>query len=444
MTHLLCIYPWLALGGADKFNLDMLGQLRARGYRITVATTLPYDHSWRAQFEQVSNSIVEVGSTSAAEQPGRLLGLLTQQRPDVVLLSNSTLAYRLLPAMCAAHPKAAYLDYNHMVDPGDPRGGYAGDSLASAAHLELQLVSSHPLQDWYLERGAEPQQVRVCTTNIDAAAWDPTRYDRSALRAALGLAETDAVGLFAARFERIKRPVLAAELMRTTVQAVPGAHFLVAGTGTYAPFLRSFVKGNRLGGRIHLLGPVPNQRMGELLAVSDLLLLPSWMEGLSLAIYEAMAMGVVPVSVAAGGQAELVTPECGVLVPHGPDERRAYAQALLRLTTDHAHRQAMGQAARERVVQHFRLEQMGDRIDQLLQEAMGRRGARPRPPIAEGEVAAAIERAIEGAAEDAARAGTARQGSRLRRALWTAYWKVVEQGAWWLVPYVEQMRQQKN
>src|SRR5690349_20841538 len=111
MKHLLCIYPWLALGGADKFNLDMLGQLRARGYRTTVVTTLPYDHSWRAQFEQVSDSIVEIGSTAAAEQPGLLLGLVTQQRPDLVLLSNSTLAYRLLPALCAAHPEAAFLDY---------------------------------------------------------------------------------------------------------------------------------------------------------------------------------------------------------------------------------------------------------------------------------------------------------------------------------------------
>jgi glycosyltransferase involved in cell wall biosynthesis len=444
MTHLLCIYPWLALGGADKFNLDMLGQLRARGYRTTVATTLPYDHSWRAQFEQVSDSIVEIGSTAAAEQPGRLLGLVTQQRPDLVLLSNSMLAYRLLPALCAAHPEAAFLDYNHMVDPGAPRGGYAGDSLDSAAYLELQLVSSHPLQGWYLERGADPHQVRVCTTNIDAAHWDPMRYDRSALRAALGLAETDAVGLFAARFERIKRPVLAAELMQATVRSSPNTHFLVAGSGTYAPFLQSFVKGNRLGRHIHLLGAVPNQRMGELLAVSDLLLLPSWMEGLSLAIYEAMAMGVVPVSVAAGGQTELVTPACGVLVPHGPDERRAYEQALLQLTTDHVQRQAMGRAARERVVQHFRLEQMGDRMDQLLREALDRRGARPRPPIGDAEVAAAIKRTIEGAGEDAARADAAHQGSRMRRVLWRAYWKIVEQGAWWLVPYVEQMRQQKN
>ena len=39
--RLLCLYPWMELGGADKFNLDMLAQLTARGWAATVVTTLP-------------------------------------------------------------------------------------------------------------------------------------------------------------------------------------------------------------------------------------------------------------------------------------------------------------------------------------------------------------------------------------------------------------------
>ena len=29
--HLLCLYPWLELGGADKFSLDMLSCLISQG-----------------------------------------------------------------------------------------------------------------------------------------------------------------------------------------------------------------------------------------------------------------------------------------------------------------------------------------------------------------------------------------------------------------------------
>ena len=48
-------------------------------------------------------------------------------------------------------------------------------------------------------------------------------------------------------------------------------------------------------------------------------------------MFEAMAAGVVPVASDVGGQRELVTPECGVLVAHGPDEIERYVEALRQL-----------------------------------------------------------------------------------------------------------------
>jgi GT2 family glycosyltransferase len=42
--RLLMLVPWLTLGGADKFNLDVVAQLTQRGWEITIATTLPGDN----------------------------------------------------------------------------------------------------------------------------------------------------------------------------------------------------------------------------------------------------------------------------------------------------------------------------------------------------------------------------------------------------------------
>ena len=66
-----------------------------------------------------------------------------------------------------------------------------------------------------------------------------------------------------------------------------------------------------------MLGGVPNEKMRDLLAAADIFFLPSRWEGIALAIYEAMSMGVAVVGAIVGGQAELVTPECGVLIPRG-------------------------------------------------------------------------------------------------------------------------------
>ena len=51
--RLLLIVPWLAMGGSDKFNLDLLGQLVRRGWEVTIATTLSGDHPWLAQFARL-------------------------------------------------------------------------------------------------------------------------------------------------------------------------------------------------------------------------------------------------------------------------------------------------------------------------------------------------------------------------------------------------------
>jgi glycosyltransferase involved in cell wall biosynthesis len=433
------------MGGADKFNLDMLTQLRTRGWRTLVATTLDNRHPWRLQFEQVCDEIIDIGVLPPETQASALLKLIADRRPGWVLISNSKLGYRLLPALRAQHPDAAYLDYNHMVEPNDARGGYAYDSVLLSEHLDLQIVSSQQLRDWMIERGGNPQRIRVCTTNIDTDDWNPDRFDRTGLRAALGIAQTTFVGLYAARLERIKRPPLAIALMRSAIESTADTHFLIAGDGTHAGFLRSYIRAHGLGQRIHMLGGVSNQRMRELLAVSDVLLLPSQMEGLSLAIYEAMAMGVVPISVAAGGQAELVTAECGILVPRSPHEQQEYTQALVALASNRQQLAAMGRAARERVHSQFRLEQMGERMQSLLLEASDMQQQQPHPISSAEVVQHSIEQATAVAIRDARWAQqTNVSANTLRRQVRNSYWWLVEHGAWWLVPLIERLRFGKN
>ena len=71
----------------------------------------------------------------------------------------------------------------------------------------------------------------------------------------------------------------------------------------------------------------------DLLAAADMFFLPSEWEGIALSVYEALACGVPVVGADVGGQRELVTLECGVLIDRGTeeDEARQYATVLARL-----------------------------------------------------------------------------------------------------------------
>lgn len=455
--RLLLLLPWLALGGADKFNLDLLRCLRARGWDARVATTLPAEHPWRPAFEALA-PVADLGALPAAERPGRALAAAAAA--DVVLLSGSQLAYDLLPYLRACLPGVALVDYNHMEQPDWRDGGYPRASLDRAPQLDLQVVSSAHLRAWMLARGADPARVHVCYTGVDAAEWDPARHDRAALRRRLGLAPDEVAVLFAGRLEAQKRPAVLAATAAAVCRAEPRARFLIAGDGAYAGFLRAALRRRGLAGRASMLGPVSNAGVRELLAASDIFLLPSAHEGISLALYEAMAMGVAPVAAAVGGQAELVTPECGYLVPVAEGELDAYVAILAGLIADPARRRAMGAAARERVARHFPLSSFGPRMAELFERAAELRRVEPRQAVGRAlarelaveaveharveqvvDVLWARQQALDAGQGAPARAGAmARAAVSLRDALRPAYHAAVRGGLTWLVPLKDRLR----
>jgi glycosyltransferase involved in cell wall biosynthesis len=124
--------------------------------------------------------------------------------------------------------------------------------------------------------------------------------------------------------------------------------------------------------------------VGELLAASDIFVLPSHQEGFSNALLEAMAANIAPIATAVGGNVDAVTDnETGLLVP--PNDPVALATAILRLAEDEALRRRLADAARLRVQQRFSLDACVDRYERLY------RGLRESNPKPVGEILAASD-----------------------------------------------------
>ncbi|MBK7258239.1 MAG: glycosyltransferase [Ignavibacteriae bacterium] len=62
--RLLMIVPWFAMGGADKFNGDVIGEVRHNGWEVTVASTTEGDHSWLAEFSRLTPDIFPWSTSS--------------------------------------------------------------------------------------------------------------------------------------------------------------------------------------------------------------------------------------------------------------------------------------------------------------------------------------------------------------------------------------------
>lgn len=396
--RLLLVAPWLTTGGADKFNLDLVRQLTARGWEVTVATTLRGDHAWLPEFTAVTPDVFVLSHFLPLPDAPRFLRYLIQSRDvDAVLTSHSELAYRLLPYLRAHCPKVAFLDYCHIEEPEWNNGGYPALSVRYQEQLDLSIVSSQHLAGWMTRRGADPSRIAVATTNVDADAWRPDSEARQRTRRELAVAGETPVILFAGRLVAQKQPrVLASTLSRL---AKLGAEFsvVVAGDGPERYQLQYAIAGAGLQDRMRWLGAVPTARMRELMAAADVFFLPSRWEGISLSLFEAMACGLAVVAADVGGQRELVDAECGVLVASSDEESEAeaYAQALAPLLADAQMRRRLGACARARVTERFRLDQMGETMNELILRAGESCRTRPRPILSRSLGRALAEEAVE-------------------------------------------------
>jgi len=380
-ARVLFVLPWLAMGGSDKFNLDLVERLASRGYDISIATTLDSDNAWAPEFARFTADVFHLPNfLRITDHPRFLAYLIASRRPDAVVVSHSELGYLLLPYLRALCPEPAYLDYCHIEEENWKSGGYPRLSVATQRSLDVALVSSQHLKGWMVERGADPDRIDVVHTNVDAERWQRNDATRARLRAEWEIGDDEPLILFAARLCEQKQPhVLVGVFAELDRRGIP-FRAVIAGDGELRELVETSLRLKRLTDRVRLIGSVRTADMRDVMSACDLFFLPSRWEGIALSIFEAMAMGLVVVGADVGGQRELVTPDCGILLPVADEESqiKAYADTLTTLLCDVERRRAMGQRARARVREAFDIEGMVDAFTGALDRARHTPGRRTR------------------------------------------------------------------
>ena len=393
--RILILAPWLQIGGADRFLLDLAAGLVAGGDRVSVALLRDEQQTLLSELLKATPDVFNLAAFLApAEYPRFLRSLVASRGVTTIMVANSLLAYQLLPFLRAHCPGVAVVDFQHMEEEwragGLPRAGVDHDAL-----IDMHITSSQHLADWMVARGADATRTRVCTTNIDPQRWQPDSARGAAIRAELGIAPDVTIVLFVGRLVAQKRPRLVVEIMRRLRESGTPFVGLMVGDGPERGWIKRAIRQHGLAAHLRMLGAQPSAQVRELLCAADVLLLPSANEGVALALYEALTMGVVPVAADVGGQRELVTPEVGVLVAPGEGETTQYVAALQRLLTDQAQRAQMAAAGRERIVAHFTQAAMIKQMQALFDEASQLAADSPRPPVSVGQGHAAATLAIE-------------------------------------------------
>ncbi|MBD2384419.1 glycosyltransferase family 4 protein [Cylindrospermum sp. FACHB-282] len=189
--------------------------------------------------------------------------------------------------------------------------------------------------------GVPRSKIRVIINGVDLQEFSPGE----AYRQKLGLPENVTLALFAGD---IRTPRKNLDTVLQALAKVPNLHLAVVGNTEGSPFPQLAAELG-LTERVHFVGY--RRDIADIMRAVDLFVFPSRYEACTLVLLEALSSGLPVITATATGGAELVTPECGIVLPDS-DDIEALAAALLSLVSDRSQMQRMGEAARSVAEQH--------------------------------------------------------------------------------------------
>jgi len=170
------------------------------------------------------------------------------------------------------------------------------------------------------------------------------------------------------RLAEIKNHLLMVRAFHEALKEGADARLIIVGDGPERASIESFLRTNRLEGKVTLLGF--RSDVGELLRGADVFILTSRYEGISVALLEAMRAGLPVIATRVGGIPETVRDgKTGLLV--GQDDLPGLVQAMRRLAQSQELRREMGRRGRDFLLEEFSLTVMSARYSKIYAAAAG-------------------------------------------------------------------------
>lgn len=218
--------------------------------------------------------------------------------------------------------------------------------------LDRIVCISKAIKSIMINDGLNPDKLSVIYSGVHLDKFKGI-HDRNSVKQKYGIPETHlVVGTIAALTKEKGYPVLL-KAAEGIIHKHADVTFCAVGSGDEEDAMHALARDLGLGERMVFTGFKKN--VGPLLAMFDMFVLPSYLEGLGSSILDAQALGLPVVACRTGGIPEIVHDEInGRLVP--PKDYKALMLAIEDLIVHPEKRQRFGQKALE-TVQAFSIEQ---------------------------------------------------------------------------------------
>ena len=361
---ILIALPFLILGGADRLVSQVVGHLVRRGYRVIVVTTLHVGSEYgdtTPWFEAHTREVYHLPRLLEGHLwRDFVLELFETRRVSLLWIIGSAFFYDLLPTLKDRYPHLKVIDllFNTV--------GHTANNRKYASYFDRIVVENGEVAAWLVAAGESPARVTRIESGVDLSRYYPREKSPDLLRQ-LGLPAHAFIAGYSGRLADEKNP-LACVAIADLLRSESSIFLVMTGAGPLADELRSRVAREGLEKRLLYVGAVPE--VIDYLALYDVLLLPSKLDGRPNAVLESLAMGVPVIASRVGALPELIAEGVtGFLCV--PGEVDQFAAHIRWLASHPGERRAMGSAARAFAERHLDAVDMCSEYESLLEELLG-------------------------------------------------------------------------
>ncbi|MEY2449919.1 MAG: hypothetical protein QOH79_3395, partial [Acidimicrobiaceae bacterium] len=287
--RVLWVIKGLGPGGAERLLVSVARAADRDAVSYEVAYVLPWKNHLVDELTAADVPCHLVGGPRGLADPRWLLRVrrLLRSDFDAVHVHSPAVASGIRPLVRSMRSRPALVSTEHNLWSSFGRITRAANR-ASLALDDLHLAVSDEVRESMSPRARE--RTRVVVHGVPVGELAARQGDRDAQRAALGLRDDDVVVTTIANMRWTKDYPTLLRAAVTVTASDPRVRFLAAGQGPLEAQVRAEAERLGLGERFRVLGYVDDA--AGLLSASDVFVLASQVEGLPIALLEAMAMGV--------------------------------------------------------------------------------------------------------------------------------------------------------
>jgi glycosyltransferase involved in cell wall biosynthesis len=365
--------------GNVTYGREVTNELLDRGYRVSFLHFDPGDEpqpTWSSE-QDVSIPCLYKSQIYTVPSPRStkvLIQALRRLKPDVVhaSLTLSPLDFRL-PEICQALKIPLVATFHPPFD-AKVRNLTSGTQhltyqlyAPSLARYDRVIVFSNLQKELLMRLGVPSDRLAVIPNGVAADRYRPATPKSRTLHAQY---QAERLFIYQGRIATEKN---VESLVRAWRSAEMGdrCRLLIVGDGPLRNSLEMFYGPDH---GIHWLGfEADENRRIQLLQGSDVFILPSYVEGLSLSLLEAMACGLACLATDAGADGEVVDQGAGIVL--STQRVTSQLRTLLPVLRDHPDMVTLlGQKARQRVLDRYTLSSNISQVEALY-ASLSRRSA---------------------------------------------------------------------